>query len=291
MTKADQSSRLRPNSVTMLGALAMSAAFMGPAVSTFFNTPAAAQVAGKVFPLSFLISMIAVIFIANSVIEFSKKVPAAGFAFTFASHGAGPKTGFMAGWTLLLGYGMISPITYAGFGMYGSEFLLRQFGWHVPWWILFVAVGLLISLLSYLGIGSSAMATIIFLVLELGVVLALCGTVVFGGGHNTFEPFSPANATHGLSSIGLAMVFGILSFTGFEAAANLGEETRGANRTIPRAIIIAVIAIGLVYVLGAYTAEIGFNSFSKLASDPSPFDTLAREFWGNHLAWIVDLPR
>jgi amino acid transporter len=288
MSEQQPVNRLKANSVTTLGALAISAAFMGPAVSVFFNTGPAAGTSGPVFPLSFAISMIAILFVANSVIEFSRKVPGAGFAFTFASQGVGPRMGFISGWLLLLGYAMISPITYAGFGLFGSQFLERQFGWHVSWIILFLAVALLVSLLSYLGVSRSAVVTIIFLVLELALLISLCLTIVFGS-HNSLAPFTPANAPNGISSIGLGMVFGILSFVGFEGAANLGEETTAARKAIPRAIFLAVIGIGIVYVLGAYAAETGFGSATRLAADSAPFDTLARHFWGNGFAWLIDL--
>ena len=289
MSEQSRSNRLKANSVTTIGALAISAAFMGPAVSVFFNTGPAAGTAGAAFPLSFAISMIVVLLISNGIIEFARKVPGAGFAFTFASQGIGPRTGFLAGWTLLFGYAMISPITYAGFGLFASEFLSRQFGLNVPWYVLFLAVALLVSLLSYLGVSRSATVTIVFLVLELGLLICLCLSVVFGGGHNTIAPFLPSSAPNGISSIGLGMVFGILSFVGFEGAANLGEETSSAKKAIPRAIALAVIIIGIVYVLGSYTAEIGFGQVSQLASDPAPFDTLARHFWGGNLAWLIDL--
>jgi len=40
-----------------------------------------------------------------------------------------------------------------------------------------------------------------------------------------------------LSTIFLGVVFGFLSFAGFEAASTLGEETRRPRRDIPRAIL------------------------------------------------------
>jgi amino acid transporter len=289
MKEGQPSSRLKKDSVALFGSLAMSAAFMGPAVSIFFNMVPASSAAGKAFPLSFVVSMVAILFIANSVIQFSKKVNGASFAFSYTSNGIGPKTGFMAGWILLFAYAMISPITYAGFGVMLSEFLSRQFGLHISWMVFFVLIGLIVSGLSYFGVNHSTNTTLVFLFLELIVIILLCASVIIKG-DNSAEPFMISSASHGFSSIGLGMVFGILSFTGFEAAANLGEETKNASRTIPRAITISVIMIGLLYVLGAYVADIGFHNNAKaLASNASPFDTIARHFWGNKLAWLISL--
>ncbi|WP_303984325.1 APC family permease [Niallia circulans] len=280
---------LRKNSVSLIGALAMSAAFMGPAVSIFFNMGPASSAAGYAFPLSFLVSMLAVLFIANTIIQFSKKVNGANFAYSYTSHGIGPKTGFMAGWILLFAYTMITPITFAGFGAMTSEFLERQFDIHISWVLFFLIVALVVSGLSYLGISHSAKTTIIFLFLELIVILILCITVISNGELNSVQPFLLSSSPHGLSSIGLGMVFGILSFTGFESAANLGEETKEAKKTIPKAITTSVIMIGVLYVLSAYVAAIGFNNLNDLQNNGSPFDSLARTFWGSNFAWIIGI--
>jgi amino acid transporter len=291
MENPQSTNQLKKNSVTFFGAFAISAAFMGPAVSVFFNMPPAARAGGGAFPLAFLIAMVAVLFIANSVIQFSKKVNGAGFAFTYTSQGIGPKSGFIAGWTLLLAYGMISPITYAGFGEMLSEFLDRQFGIHVSWIPFFIIIALAVSILSYFGVNHSTVATMIFLILEVIIVLmAIVGVLNGGGGsHLSIDPLLPSSASGGISSIGLAMVFAVLSFTGFEAAANLGEEVKDARRTVPRAIIVSVIAIGIFYVLGAYSVSIFFNDAQAVADNPAPFDTIARSLWGDNLAWIITL--
>ncbi len=57
---------LKHNSVSFAGAVALSAAFMGPAVSVFYDTVPAAGVAGAAFPLSYIFSMVAVLFVASS---------------------------------------------------------------------------------------------------------------------------------------------------------------------------------------------------------------------------------
>src|SRR5437763_12345476 len=145
MKKQTTSNQLKKNSVSLFGALAMSAAFMGPAVSIFFNMGPASAAAGWAFPLSFLVSMVAILFISNSIIQFSKKVSGASFAFSYTSQGIGPKTGFMAGWILLFAYTMIAPITFAGFGVMASEFLERQFDIHISWILFFFIIAIVVS--------------------------------------------------------------------------------------------------------------------------------------------------
>ena len=285
-----KSNELQRNSVSFAGAVALSAAFMGPAVSIFYDIVPAAGVAGTAFPLSFVFSMIAVLFVASSVIAFSRKLQSASFAFTYSKEGLGPKFGYITGWIALLAYGMAAPLNYSGFGIMISEFMMRQFGVQVSWMWFFVVASLAASVLSCFGISHSARVTLIFLVLEVVVMTALFGSVILGGTQNSWQPFLYHNAPHGFSSLGAGMVFGILSFTGFEAAANLGEETRDAARTIPRAIGLSVVLIGLFYIAGAYVADIAFHlNASALANDGAPYDAICRRFWGNRWAWLLDL--
>ena len=263
---------------------------MAPAASVFYNIVPAAAVAGTAFPLSFLISMIATLFVASSVIAFSRKIQSASFAFAYTSEGLGKNFGFMAGWMALLAYAMVAPLTYAGFGIVISEFLLRQFSLQVSWIWFFIAAAIAVSVLSCFGVNHSTRATLIFLVLEVTVMLALFGSVIFGSGQNSVQPFLYRSAPQGVSSLGAGMVFGILSFTGFEAAANLGEETHDAARNIPRAIILSVILIGVFYLVGAYVADIAFRLRApEIANNGAPFDVICRRFWGNNWAWVVDL--
>jgi len=54
---------------------------------------------------------------------------------------------------------------------------------------------------------------------------------------------------HGASTVFLGIVFGFLSFAGFEAAATLGEEAREPKRDIPRAILGTAIFGGVFFVV------------------------------------------
>jgi len=55
------------------------------------------------------------------------------------------------------------------------------------------------------------------------------------------------------------MIFCLLAFIGFEAAAPLGEETRQPRRTIPRAVIWSTIIVGAFYVFNYYAATVYFG--------------------------------
>src|SRR5207302_9799247 len=84
------------------------------------------------------------------------------------------------------------------------------------------------------------------------------------------------------------MVFAVLAFIGFESAAPLGEEARNPRWTVPRAVVLSAIGIGLFYVFCSYAWVIGtgFGDFTKVAtSSANPWRDLAIAFWGG--GWVL----
>ncbi|HEV7907645.1 MAG TPA: APC family permease [Pseudonocardiaceae bacterium] len=290
---SESTGRLRGGAIGALGAAVISMAFMGPATSVAFNTAPGAAKTGYALPVGIFLALLVCLITASTIGAFSRKLPSAGFAFTFNSHAFGKGAGFVSGWILVLAYGAIGPMLFSAMGSFGSQFLADQFHWHVPWWVISAAVLLIIWFIGSRGITSSVKAALIFLVLELGVLLALFGTIIGEGGEsgNSLSPFNPGLSLTGAGGIGFGMLWGILMFVGFESAGTLGEETRDPRRNVPRALFAAVIMIGLVYVLSGYAASIGFGQahVGDLASDSSPWTTLSDRYWGKQVAWVLTL--
>jgi amino acid transporter len=67
----------------------------------------------------------------------------------------------------------------------------------------------------------------------------------------------------GLSAVFLGVVFGFLSFAGFEAAATLGEEAREPRRDIPRAILWVAVFGGLYFIFVTAVEVMGFGTDAK----------------------------
>jgi amino acid transporter len=107
-------------------------------------------------------------------------------------------------------------------------------------------------------------ATTVALILIVSVVILIrlaTGTAPNG---NTldFSVFSIPGGT-GTSAVFLGVVFGFLSFAGFEAAATLGEEAQEPRRDIPRAILGVAIFGGLYYVFVSAVEMMGFGTDAK----------------------------
>lgn len=285
------SNQLKRGSIGTIGAVAMCMAFMGPATSIAFNTQPAVGGAGLNLPLSMTMALVACLLVANTISGFARKMPTAGFAFTFNTRAFGPTGGMLSGWFLLLGYAMVTPMLFSAIGEFTGQFIDTLTGVSIPWWILSIAYAVVVWFINSRGIAESARAALIFLVIEVGVLLALFATVLGKGGAHGLSaaPFNPMAGGVGISGLGVGMLWGILYFIGFESAATLGEEATNPRRTIPRALFAGVIILGAFYVLASYAIVVGFgpDHIAKLAADSSPLTTLGQKFWG--ITWIVSL--
>jgi amino acid transporter len=283
---------LRGGALTTLEAMVVSMGFMAPSVAMFFNTPFIAQFAGAAMPLSMLFSFTAVFLVALGFSELARRTASAGSVYAFVSNAINPRTGFMGMWLFIIGYAIFEAATYSIFAAFASEELNRIFGLSVPWIIPFFLIAGLVYTLSVLGVTQSVRGGLVFLAYEIIIVTIMLLAVILQGGAegNTLSVFNPATG-NGIGGVFLGMIYGIMSFVGWKAAASLGEETRDPHTSIPRALLGAVALIGTYYVFVTYAATIGFGpgGMDDFAQDTAWFDTLTRRFLGDGWAPFVGL--
>lgn len=293
ITQKSKISRLQRNAISVIGAVALAMAFMGPATSVFFNTQPAASGAGYALPFALILALIVSALIASAIGAFAQKIPTAGFAYTFNTHGFGKRGGFLSGWILVFSYAMVGPMLLAAIGSLASQFVLSITNVNLPWWSFTLFFALVVWGIGVLGVSRSAKTALVFLVLEFGVMLVLFTTILFKGGAQgiSLAPFNPVNSLGGLSGLGIGLLWSILFFVGFESAGTLGEETQNARRSIPIALFTAVGVIGVFYVLSGWASAIGYGSshVNAFVSDSSPWITLVQKYWGSNLVWLISL--
>lgn len=76
------------------------------------------------------------------------------------------------------------------------------------------------------------------------------------------------------------VVFAFTSFSGFEAAGSLGEESRRPKWAIPVSIFSALIISGLVYVFMTWVETVSFGSVKEFASQTTPLVTVSDRYIG-----------
>lgn len=272
---------LRSGAVGLGGAVIMSAALMGPAVSVYFNPQVAAASAGAATPFVFVASLVVILVVANAVMEMSRVMPSAGAFYTYVARAIGPRTGFVTGALMFVAYALLVPAELALVGSYLHDILLG-YGIDVHWTIISAIFLVVLVFLLLRGITGSIRTAMVLFVAEVVVIIVLSAIILAqGGAHGlTAEPLSPTASPNGLSGIALGMVFGILSFVGFEAATTLSEEVREPRRNVPRGIVLSLILVGVIYLFCTYAEMVGFGTdqAGALAKDQAPFTTLANRY-------------
>ncbi len=122
-------------------------------------------------------------------------------------------------------------------------------------------------MLGYRHIELSAKVLGVALALEIGIVVILDVVMVAkpGPAGITFTSFAPATFTQG--TIGIAILFALTGFIGFEATAVFRDEARDPERTIPRATYAAVVIIGAFYAITvwAFVVALGPDQVAGVA--------------------------
>jgi len=257
---------------------------IAPSLNVVFAFPVIALKAGPDMPISFLLTTIVCIFIANTVSQFSRYMPSSGGYYSFATRGLGARPGFITTWSYLI-YDIIGPAGAIGFlGYLCSNTIQDATGTDVPWWIFALAAFAIVWGLTHYGIKLSMRTTALFGGVELLIMLALALTFLVHPGHGSHfsAPLNINNSPHHFGGILAGMVFSILALSGFEAPAPLAQETKRPGKFISRAVMLSLLLIGVFYVFTSYASAIGWGTgnMAAFASNANPYYALGHSLWG-----------
>jgi amino acid transporter len=239
-------------------AVGISVALMAPSMAANINPQGTAGLVGRATPLAFFLAAVAVLLIAYVFVRLCQYYQHAGSVYVFAGATLGPQAGATAGLSLLGTYTFYGLVTASATGVFGAQFLDDTDIWNdQPTWAGFVVGGLALVLVLWLAIVPARRATSMLLVIEgvtvlLILAIALVAFIKMAAGSApgdaslTLDVFKVEPGTD-TSTLFLGIIFGLLSFAGFEAAATLGEEARDPRRDIPRAILGTAIFGGIYF--------------------------------------------
>ena len=253
---------LQRNAIGLTEVLFQSITHMAPAVAVALSIGAATGFAGRLTPLAVVLAMVACLFTAYSIGQLAKHLPSAGGMYTYVARGLGPFFGWLMAWAFALAEPLVAPILLAAFGFYGATFLQAYLNVSVDfttlWVVLAVLCGLLLWWLIYSGVQLSTRAGVLLGAIEISIFVFISLLLIIkAGDRNTIDVFIPGD--QGIQPAFQGMIFCLLAFIGFEAAAPLGEEAREPRRTIPKAVIWSTVGVGAFYVLCYYAATVYFG--------------------------------
>jgi amino acid transporter len=259
---------LARGSLRTIDAIAICISVLSPAMAMQLNTGGVAATAGGSTPLATLLGGIACLTLGFVVIGFTRRMAAAGYAYTYVSRSLGKGSGFLAGWLYFFGFACFVPMTMAGVGWLFCDLV----GISTNWWFLVFIVGMaLLVVLSVVRIRVTTKVQLLVGVLTV-LVLVVFGLIVVakGGVHGqSAAPFTFSHTvTGGFHGVFYGLILGVTSYIGFESAADFGEETANPRRAVPIAVTAAVTFAIIFYVFITYAATIGYG-VNELQKDPS----------------------
>ncbi len=285
-----QFEHLREHSIGLPQVLFQSITHMAPGAAVAYSIYISVPFAQQALALSVLLALIACLCAATAIGQLAKLYPSAGGMYTYAARSLGPWAGFIVAWFFILFEPLVAPFLYLEFGWAMSEVFKSEVGWHYTgqWWIWVLLMTVVVFLLTYRDIRLSTTAGVILGAFEILVFGALAIWMLLSNtGDLNVQPFNPHHGVGGWNGVFRGMVFAILAFIGFEAAAPLGEEAKRPRRTVPFAVVGSALAIGLFYILCSYAWVFGagFDNFVKQATGADPWRNLGKVFWGT--GWVI----
>ena len=265
---------------------------MAPGAAIAASIPAGALFAGGSLPLSVLLALVACLFCASSIGLLAREMPSAGSLATYAARGLHPSLGFLVAWGYALVGLLIPPLVLLQLGFTTAATLNSEFHSYPAslWWPWALAGAVIVLAAGFYGIRTSTRLGTILGAFEIGVFVVLAVfLVVHAGSHNTLSVFGTSyTPKRGIAGVIGGSVYTILAFGGFEGAAPLAEEARDPRRTIQRAVLLATLVIGVLYVFTTYAVDVAYGPrhFAGFAAETgnASWEGLARSLYG--IFWL-----
>lgn len=182
--------------------------------------------------------------------ELAGMFPRAGGTYQFIKEGMGRHFAFLYGWTF---FWVVQTGIIAAVAVVFGEFTRRLFGFD-PIWVPAIAVACIVflSVINYMGAKFGGRVQDVFTVAKVIALLALVtlGFLLGNPTHSIGEtvPGAPSGVNL-FSAFFSAMLLGLFALDGWPQAAYVAPEIKNPTRTIPRALLLGVASVVIVYVL------------------------------------------
>ncbi|WP_370947643.1 amino acid permease [Amycolatopsis sp. cg5] len=254
----------------------------------------AVPVAGPAVVISFILAGVTALFSALSYAELAGMIPLSGSSYSYTYATLGELIAWVCGWCLVLEYGVSVASVAVGWGQYLNELLNLLFGFGIPDALSqppgdaggvvnlpAIAVVLLAMFLLLGGAKESARANFVMVVVKVATLVLFCAIAFTAVKAGNFKPFLPLGLA-GMSAGGAKLFF---SYIGFDAASTAGEEAKNPQKDLPRAILLSLGIVTLLYCLVA-VAAVGAFPWQKFDSNEAALSQVLTSIVSNKL-WSI----
>jgi len=273
---------------------------IGSTVGTgiFFVLSEAVPQAGPGVIVSFIIAGIAAGLAAICYAELASAVPVSGSTYSYAYTTLGEVVAMGVAACLLLEYVVSTAAVSVGWSQYVNK-LLENFSGHplpqalsaAPWddtpGIINLPAVILVAMCALLlmrGASESATVNAVMVIIKLGVLVMFSVIAFTAFDTDHFANFAP----FGVAGIGSAAGTIFFSYIGLDAVSTAGDEVKDPQRTMPRALIAALLTVSAVYILVTFAA-LGAQQWGDFKGQKAGLATIldnvtGANYWGTVLA-------
>lgn len=229
--------------------------------------------AGVLTPLAYLLAALVAVTTGLSFAEAGARIPTAGGPTDYTETATGSRRfGSFNGWMLLIASIVSAATITTGFVGYLQIFL------DVPDWAVVTGLVVLLGGIAAAGIRHAAWFMAVTTLVGIAALVAVLVAARGGVAAAPAAMLAPGAASPALATGLFGGAFlAIYSFIGFGDMAPTAEETRDPSRTLPRAIVIALVVVVAFYLLVAM-AIAGSGALAQLAGAEAPLVRLVEHY-------------
>jgi amino acid transporter len=220
---------------------------------------------GAGVPATFVLAGLILLCFSVGYAAMSRRIVNTGGFYTYIARGLGRPAAVAGGLVAILAYNAAVVGVTGAFG-YFAQLVAASHGLRVSW---MVWAGIGIAVMAYMGyrqIDLSARILAALMISEVVVLVIVGAAIVVRQGAGALPVAAVTPSTVFGPGLGVALMFALISYVGFEAAALYGEETSDPERSVPVATYTSVALITVFFGLISWTAVGGIGADRVTAS-------------------------
>ena len=247
----------------------------------FFGTALAASKAGNASILIWIFLGIMTVYVAACFGELTSMFPSAGGTYEFAKQTYGKGLGsFMIGWTSWVVINMMNSLLIVA----ALDYLIPKDYGAIVKILMAAAIIIVLNVFAYMGADGTSAVLGFFAFVIIAVLIAIIGVGFTHINYHNYTPFFSLPFTGML----VGLFFIIETFFGWENATFMAEETKDAERVIPRALIVGSIFVVVLGVLLSFMM-LGVIPWHVLANSSTPVSDLTAILFNSSIAVFVNI--
>ena len=281
--------QLRANILRLPECLGQSVANIAPTLTPAINISVVAGLAGIGSWLGYLIATVGMLFVSANIASLARRHPLSGSYFVYIGRTFGPFAGLIAGWSMIAAYLACAVAVTESETLFLNNVLIA-FGlksFLPPGWIVAVLFLGLVWFAAYRDIRMSSRLALLLEGVSIAIMVVITGIVVARHG-TIIDPTQLNIAKLPFGGVMSALAFAVFSFVGFESAATLAKETANPEKTVPFAVTLSAVLVGIFFVAMAYFMVLGMNDKADvIGNSSSPFAEMTAQAGLGSAAGVV----